>query len=108
MDKLAEHIGVSTNHVDPNETSIREELNTYKNFLSNKQDMKTIWGLETKLVKLKEVAKSVYISPASSVASESAFSTANYLMRKERMSLHPETLRAQLILAEEDKIDKIL
>jgi len=38
------------------------------------------------------------VSPASSVASESAFSTASYLLRKQRSRLTPENLSYSMFL----------
>lgn len=107
LEKLANHLDVVNNNNNINENSIQAEIKSYKNFISNKQNMTKTWSLDSKLIRLREVARLVLISPASSVPSESAFSTANYLMRKERMNIHPLSLRAQMILAEEDKIDKI-
>jgi hypothetical protein len=44
---------------------------------------------------------------ASSVASESAFSIANYIQRKERSSLSAENLRYSIFLREMAKIEKL-
>lgn len=110
LEKFAEHVGVLNvqEETDVHEFTIREEIKTYKLLISNNQKMLEAWGGNTKIEKLKELAKMTCISPASSVPAESAFSTANYLMRKERMALKPESLRAQIILADEDKLNKVI
>lgn len=57
-------------------------------------------------VQLKHLYKyAVYhlVSPATSVASESAFSTASYLLRKQRSRLTPENLSSSMFL--KDKVN---
>lgn len=65
------------------------------------------WKDQNQLPKLKKYALELLTSPASSVSSESAFSVANYLARKERSSLSPESLRMTMLLIEEEKLKSI-
>ena len=65
-----------------------------------------VWKDQNQL-KLKKYALELMTSPASSVSSESAFSVANYLARKERSSLSPESLRMTMLLIEEEKLKSI-
>ena len=56
---------------------------------------------------LYSVAKMFCLIPASSVASESAFSVANFIQRKERSGLSACMLRYSLLLIEKDKLKEI-
>ncbi len=52
---------------------------------------------------LSNIAFDHLVSPATSVASESAFSTASYLLRKQRSRLTPDNLCYSMFL--KDKLD---
>lgn len=60
-----------------------------------------------KLPILAAIAKRFCAIPASSVASESAFSIANFIQRKERSGLSEETLRSSIMLREQHTFDKM-
>ncbi len=58
---------------------------------------------QSRLKCLSKIAYDHLITPATSVASESAFSTASYLLRKQRSPLTPNNLCFSMFL--KDKLD---
>ena len=79
----------------------REEIATYKAILvkENVTDIGPFWNKHCKnLPLLASLVRKYSIIPASSVASESAFSVANFIQRKERSSLSSKTLKQSIIL----------
>jgi hypothetical protein len=57
---------------------------------------------------LTQFAKLFCSIPATSVASESAFSVAGYVMRKNRCSLAASTLKKTMILKNFQKLEKLM
>ena len=71
-------------------------------------DVSAYWrDHERKLPKLSSLVRKYGMIQASSVASESAFSIANYIQRKERSSLSAKNLRYSIFLRDMPKIDKL-
>lgn len=67
--------------------TIKEECAFYISSMGT-SNLQKFWNLyQNKLPMLASVVRNVNIIPATSVASESAFSLANYVQRKERSSL---------------------
>ena len=57
---------------------------------------------------LRATFRELIISPCSSVSLECAFSVANYIARKERMSLDADTLKILMLLNQEELLDQII
>jgi len=64
---------------------------------------------QSELKHLSKLSYDYLCTPATSVASESAFSTASYLLRKQRSRLTPENLSYSMFLKDklDDNIDEI-
>ena len=96
--------------VSPKTFTIKEELAYYlstKNESSS--DICVYWREKAhKLPMLSSLVKKYCIISASSVPSESAFSIANYVERKERSSLSAETLKYSMMLREKIKIENLI
>ena len=102
--------GVTTNKSnDSNKIlSTKEEIALYISTKSQYSDISAYWhDNEQKLPKLSSLVRKYCMIQASSVASESAFSIANYIQRKERSSLSSENLRYSIFLREMPKIEKL-
>lgn len=102
--------GVSSNtsNVSAKILSIKEELAQYISTKSKYSDISAYWrDNELKLPKLSSLVRKYCIIQASSVASESAFSIANYIQRKERSSLSAENLRYSMFLRQIETIEKL-
>ena len=70
-------------------------MSTYK----QAQEFETFWNeKQTLLPILSSLVRRFSIIPATSVASESAFSLAGYINRKQRCSLSPTTIRYLMVL----------
>jgi hypothetical protein len=84
----------------PADKEIQEELNYFKKEISNNTlDFSNFWKKHaTYLPMLASEVRKVCIIAASSVASESSFSEANFIQRKERSSLSSKSLRFSMIL----------
>ena len=60
------------------------------------------------LPNLADLVRQISIIPATSVASESVFSHSGYLIRKQRASLGPKTIRHSMMLKYRSMLDKLL
>jgi hypothetical protein len=88
--------------------TIKEELALYISMKSQYSDLTVFWREnEQKLPKLSSLMRKDCMIQASSVASESAFSIANYVKRKERSALSAESLRYSMFLREKLIIEKL-
>lgn len=95
--------------------SIQDELTVYRS-LANREftdiiegakmpDPNKFWEVNgQRLKQLNKLARKFLISPATSVPSESAFSCASYIARKQRSRLSPQNLALTMFLR--DKLDK--
>jgi hypothetical protein len=61
-----------------------------------------------KLPNLANLVRQICTIPATSVASESVFSHSGYLIRKQRASLGPRTIRHSMMLKYRPMLDKLL
>jgi hypothetical protein len=105
LELLAEMCGYNASSQPQKKTktkslTIKEEIGAYSS--ANKElDFSTFWSTKSnELPLLTSFVKKYCAIPASSVASESAFSIANYVQRKERSSLSSKNLRYSMILRE--------
>jgi hypothetical protein len=88
--------------------STKEEIAKYISSKGQYTDITKYWSEhEQALPKLSSLVRKYCMIQASSVASESAFSIANYIQRKERSSLSAENLRYSIFLREMPKIEKL-
>ena len=98
LDKFAE-MCYSLNEPDTNEINLDHELNIYLSTCDQVNDFSKYWQIfSKKLPILTAFVKRLSIASASSVPSESAFSIANYIQRKERSALSSKQLRYSMIL----------
>ena len=82
--------------------SIKEELGMYTGAAEGADSFEQFWNeFQFNLPRLSSLVRSYNVRPATSVASESLFSMAGYVQRKQRASLAPETLRYSLILRDQ-------
>ncbi len=90
--------------------TIREEISKYKAaIISNKNPICEFWNLhQSSLPKLASAARKYCIIPAASVPSESRFSIANFVSRKERSNLSSKNLRLTMIAREKSKIKNLV
>ncbi|CAF4751499.1 unnamed protein product, partial [Rotaria sp. Silwood1] len=77
----------------------RRERRAIEQYINELHEHCNFWQLHRiELYYLYKYASYHLISPATSVASESAFSTASYLLRKQRSRLTPENLSYSMFL----------
>lgn len=82
--------------------SMKEELGMYTGAAEGGCSFERFWNdFQFNLPRLSRLVRSFNVRPATSVASESLFSVAGYVQRKQRSSLAPETLRYSLILRDQ-------
>ncbi|CAF4960902.1 unnamed protein product, partial [Rotaria sp. Silwood1] len=87
----------STRTVKP--LSLKEEFSMYMSTYKQSTDFETFWNQKQYMLPiLTSFVRRYSIIPATSVASESAFSVAGYVQRKQRSSLSPTTLRYLMLL----------
>lgn len=92
-----------------NEIGIRKELDLYELWVNDKTEFEDFWSKnQNKLPILSSVVRKTNIIPATSVASESAFSIAGYVNRKERSGLSSKNLRYSMLLRDENRINLLL
>ncbi|CAF2049764.1 unnamed protein product [Rotaria magnacalcarata] len=83
--------------------SIKEEHAFYLDRVQVGQSIQEFWSsYEMELPRLAALVRAYNIRPASSVASESLFSIAGYVQRKQRSSLASNTLRYSMVLRDRD------
>lgn len=89
--------------------TIKDEVNAYRHYLSEKFLFRDFWEKKMKsLPMLGSIVKEISMIPATSVASESAFSIANYVNRKERSSLSFKQLRYSMLNKDIEKVTQLL
>ena len=113
IDSFASLCGLQNESENSSETSvfsIKEELAYYYSTRNqNPSDISEYWKInQMKLPLLASAVRKYCIIPATSVPSESKFSIANYIARKERASLSSMNLRFSIILRDKPKFDKIV
>jgi hypothetical protein len=96
MNRLA---GIDTNQPDVRPTSADVEISLFTNSIKTKQSFKEFWSTHRhSFPRLVTLVNRYCIVPATSVASESAFSISGFIARKQRSSLSSRTLRHLLVL----------
>lgn len=108
-DRLKIMLGMSTNDISTKPLSAEEELVLFNQAIhSFRGDFACFW-LEhrEKFARLYRIALRVNIIPATSVASESTFSVAGYVARKQRASLSSTSLRQLMVLKESYRLNDL-
>lgn len=108
LDELASMCGYEES-ISPNkknELTIKEELAHYIYSINESENsFSEYWKQKQKIIPLLSSQVRKYCAiPASSVASESSFSIANYIQRKERSSLSSRNSRYSIILKQMSKV----
>ncbi|CAF2248458.1 unnamed protein product [Rotaria magnacalcarata] len=108
-DKLKIMVGMSTNVKSLKTLTIEEELilcgRAIQSFTG---DFSSFWlQYRERFSRLYRVAQRVNIIPATSVPSESIFSIAGYVARKQRTSLSSTSLRHLMVLKESHRLDAL-
>ncbi len=87
--------------------TIQQELGYYATTGTPKQNFEPYWNMnQHKMHILASMVRRFCLSPATSVASETSFSCANYIQRKQRSSLSPTNLCYTMLLRDADVIQK--
>lgn len=80
-------------------STLEDELQRFSNVTSNEESILQFWKSNEKdFPKLGKIAKTLLAIPMSSAKSESAFSTAGSLIRKDRASLMPYRIEKTLFI----------
>ena len=96
MNRLA---GIDTNQPNVRLMSADVEVSLFSNAIRTKQSFKEFWSTNCHAYpRLVTLVHRYFIAPATSVASESAFSISEFIARKQRSSLLSRTLRQLLAL----------
>ncbi|CAF4764353.1 unnamed protein product [Rotaria socialis] len=108
-DKLKTVVGMSTNVKPSRSLSAEDELILFTQVIQSfKGDFSSFWiQYRERFSRLYKVAQRVNIIPATSVPSESIFSIAGYVARKQRTSLSSTSLRHLMVLKESHRIDTL-
>ncbi|CAF4269856.1 unnamed protein product [Rotaria magnacalcarata] len=89
----------SSSTSENNTFTIQQEIGYYTSSIDRETDFESFWKInQQNLPGLTNLARYYCMMPATSVASESAFSVAGYIQRKTRSSLSPTTLRYLMLL----------
>ena len=113
LEKLANLCGYNSTQTTTTTTShksftLDEEISAYIDAAQSASDFPQFWtSHHQSLPRLSHLVRRVNIIPATSVASESLFSTASFLNRKQRSSLSSRSLRYLLVLKGRHIIDKL-
>jgi hypothetical protein len=112
IDAFAKLCGLQTENptsLKKRQFTIREEISQYTALrLENTNNISDFWRSQQKrLPILASAIRKFCIIPASSVPSESRFSIANYVARKERSNLSSKNLRYLMISKEKSKLESI-
>jgi hypothetical protein len=108
-DKLKIMVGMSTSMKTSKSLTIEEELVLFTQAIhSFKGDFASFWlQNRERFTRLYRVAQRVNIVAATSVASESVFSIAGFVARKQRTSLSSKSLRHLMVLKESHRLDAL-
>lgn len=89
----------SSTIVTKDKFTIQQEIGYYISSIDRETEFESFWkSNQYNLPKLTNLVRCYCMMPATSVASESAFSVAGYIQRKNRSSLSPATLRFLMLL----------
>ena len=94
------HESVAPKTAQPHpQLTIKEEFSLYMSKHKDSTDFQSFWNdNQTAMPFLAMFVRRYSVIPATSIASESAFSVAGYIHRKQRSSLSPSTLRYLMLL----------
>ena len=96
MNQLA---GIGMNQSNDRSITAAVEISLFTNAIKTKQSFKEFWSTHSQsFPRLVTLVRRYSIVPATSVASESAFSICGFIARKQRSSLSSRTLRQLLVL----------
>lgn len=85
-----------------------EEVSLYVAKAKEGDDFRTFWNKHNdQLPRLSQLARRYCLIPASSVASEAAFSRAGYIQRKQRSSLSPKALQQSMLLQDRQLVERL-
>lgn len=88
--------------------TIDEELSRYIVKATSGGDFQPFWNTHQSLFpRLAQLVRRYGIVPATSIASEAAFSIAGFMQRKQRSSLSPLTLQYSMVLKDRRLLDKV-
>ena len=88
--------------------SIDEEISFFIKAAQAADDFRHFWRVhQSSLPRLASLVRRFNICPATSVASESTFSVAGYLQRKQRSSLSPSAMRYSILLKNKTAINQL-
>ncbi len=106
--RLAVLCGHSRSTTIQNEMSVDEEISGYINVTGSATSFSAFWCLyEKQFPRLAKLVRRINVIPATSVSSESLFSVASFLQRKQRASLSSTTLRYLLVLKNRHILEKL-
>lgn len=104
MNRLA---GVGKNHSAARSMSADVEIALFTNAIKTHQTFQQFWSINhCSFPRLVTLVHRYCLIPATSVSSESAFSIAGFIARKQRSSLSSRTLRHLLVLKYRKNLDK--
>jgi hypothetical protein len=88
--------------------TIDEELSRYIAKATSGGDFQPFWNTHQSLFpRLAQLVRRYGIVPATSIASEAAFSVAGFIQRKQRSSLSPLTLQYSMVLKDRRRLEKV-
>lgn len=92
----------------PAATSLEDEINRFANVINAEENIMNFWrNNEKEFPKLSKIAKVLLSIPMTSAKSESAFSTAGSLIRKDRASITPYRIERTLFIHDNYDIIKL-
>lgn len=109
-DKLMTMVGMPTSTSSSDKIlSIDDEIVLFCQSIQRfKGDFSSFWVQQrSRFTRLHQIAQRVNIIPATSVASESVFSIAGFVARKQRTSLTSNSLRYLMVLKESRNLDAL-
>ena len=108
-EKLKIMVGMPTNEKSSKSITTEDEIVLFSQAVQfYKGDFSSFWLQHCeRFPRLFRVAQRVNIIPATSVPSESVFSVAGYIQRKQRTSLSSKSLRYLMVLKESYRLDEL-
>jgi hypothetical protein len=89
--------------------SAQEELIYYNNNIQSDESFEDFWNRhKNELPGMVGFVKAYNMRPATLAASESLFSSANYVRRKHRSSLSPNTLKYSMLLRDQEILSDLI
>lgn len=113
LDHFSQICGLSSRIISTPPISTRlpthdEELSLYVAEAKHTDDFRSFWNKnKDQMPRLSQMVRKYCMIPASSVASEAAFSRASYLQRKQRSSLSSKALQYSMILKDRQLVERL-